>query len=689
MINKVIRIELISDLCAASGDGFAGVVDTDICYNDNGLPYIPSKRLKGCLRECALDILSVDDSFKYKNDFKRLFGKIGSDKSAEMTLGNGQLKDSEDFKGMSLVQNIENFTHTRTRTKMENGKASRDTLRTMRVINKGNIFEFPVTLDKNLEDFLKKCIASLRAMGLNRSRGLGEVKCTLEDAESDRKAVFAYHDLGDEAMLLYGFTLIEPVISAERSGKPYACEDYIFGSAILGAFADKYIKKYGLDEEFYNIFLKDNVIFTAAMPCVDDDVYYPAPHSLKTNKIKKDLADDSEGEFKENNEAKNPICKRLGGFVTFVGKSDKGRIIVKKLTPNKTVFLHHFRSHDKAVGKATKSDGELYSYEALSEGQSFVGKIIGSKSYIEKLKELFDDSDVLRLGRSRTAQYGKVHISAYNKLISSGSMKLNKGDTFRLVAVTPLIIENEYGINTTNLDVAKKTLADAKRLGDELRIVKSMCTETTVAGYNSKWRLPKAQQRAIAEGSVIVFEYSGDGAEITDGFIGLRTGEGFGQFMVEPVPDWDAFELYEKPATLGRVAKIVGRKSIATMGAQYGSNCENPPLNTGLHGIIAAIATNSDFNRLAELLCNIKQPQLLQTYLSFLCDKNEMYFMTDPEHLEPKHIVKLMAEHAEKLFCDRDTKEHYTLFAEYITAAANRIRQIRRINEAEEESSDE
>ncbi|MDR2940153.1 MAG: hypothetical protein LBV08_07530, partial [Clostridiales bacterium] len=58
-VDKVIRVELISDLCPASGNGFAGVVDTDVCFDGLGLPYIPGKRLKGCLRECGLDILSV------------------------------------------------------------------------------------------------------------------------------------------------------------------------------------------------------------------------------------------------------------------------------------------------------------------------------------------------------------------------------------------------------------------------------------------------------------------------------------------------------------------------------------------------------------------------------------------------------------------------------------------------------
>ena len=46
-------ITLKSDLCAGSGYSYAGIVDSDLCYDIYGIPYIPAKRLKGCLREAA------------------------------------------------------------------------------------------------------------------------------------------------------------------------------------------------------------------------------------------------------------------------------------------------------------------------------------------------------------------------------------------------------------------------------------------------------------------------------------------------------------------------------------------------------------------------------------------------------------------------------------------------------------
>ena len=54
-------ITLKSDLCVGSGYSYAGIIDSDICYDALGLPYIPARRLKGCLREAA-ELIGLSDS---------------------------------------------------------------------------------------------------------------------------------------------------------------------------------------------------------------------------------------------------------------------------------------------------------------------------------------------------------------------------------------------------------------------------------------------------------------------------------------------------------------------------------------------------------------------------------------------------------------------------------------------------
>ncbi|WP_283657831.1 hypothetical protein [Paenibacillus sp. RC343] len=62
MIQAWLEITLHSELCAATGDSIAGMVDTDIA-TEAGLPIIPSKRIKGCLRAVGQNLLDWGDSW--------------------------------------------------------------------------------------------------------------------------------------------------------------------------------------------------------------------------------------------------------------------------------------------------------------------------------------------------------------------------------------------------------------------------------------------------------------------------------------------------------------------------------------------------------------------------------------------------------------------------------------------------
>ena len=48
-----LTIKLLSDSCTCSGETYNSMVDMDVVYDENGLPYIPAKRIKGCIREAA------------------------------------------------------------------------------------------------------------------------------------------------------------------------------------------------------------------------------------------------------------------------------------------------------------------------------------------------------------------------------------------------------------------------------------------------------------------------------------------------------------------------------------------------------------------------------------------------------------------------------------------------------------
>ena len=71
--SKKLEIELLSDLCAASGEVHNSLIDCDVTYDEYGIPYIPAKRLKGCIREAALELFEL--GIITKEQYDKLFGE--------------------------------------------------------------------------------------------------------------------------------------------------------------------------------------------------------------------------------------------------------------------------------------------------------------------------------------------------------------------------------------------------------------------------------------------------------------------------------------------------------------------------------------------------------------------------------------------------------------------------------------
>ena len=81
MESKWLEIELRSELCAATGDGGSGGIDTEIAHV-HGLPIIPAKRLKGCLLEVAKEL--QDWGLATGEEVAKLFGAPGQENSGAL-----------------------------------------------------------------------------------------------------------------------------------------------------------------------------------------------------------------------------------------------------------------------------------------------------------------------------------------------------------------------------------------------------------------------------------------------------------------------------------------------------------------------------------------------------------------------------------------------------------------------------
>ena len=64
-----IEMELLSDAIPGSGEGLAGIIDSDITYNEFGIPYIPAKRKPYQINKIAIFSVRCNKTTRVKPDF--------------------------------------------------------------------------------------------------------------------------------------------------------------------------------------------------------------------------------------------------------------------------------------------------------------------------------------------------------------------------------------------------------------------------------------------------------------------------------------------------------------------------------------------------------------------------------------------------------------------------------------------
>lgn len=208
-----LTVKLLSPSLIGSAEGFGAIIDSDIVFDENGIPFIPSKRVRGLLRDSAIEVLEIfylsginiikfskkEDSFDIIDE---LFGKAGQSYSSPLFISNLNVIEYENMKrwlsylswnfpafvNPEKVRNY--FTEIRQQTSIdeERGVAKKHSLRTIRVAKKGLEFEGNLYLYEERDDFKKllyfACL-NLRRLGTRRTRGFGEIECRLFDKQGE------------------------------------------------------------------------------------------------------------------------------------------------------------------------------------------------------------------------------------------------------------------------------------------------------------------------------------------------------------------------------------------------------------------------------------------------------------------------------------------------------------------------
>ena len=221
-----LKIKLKSSMLPGSGSGAGAMIDNDVIWDECGLPYIPGKRIKGCLKDAALEVLDMfslnrenlsklgflfynineisnDLNSEQEPIIKDLFGVPDNEQKSCITINNLFIKNQKEITqwleyllaqedSIVTLEKIKNqFTEIRTSTTIDHktGVAKKNSLRTSRYLIKDLVFNGEIDLDdsnnqKKIKDWKKilgLACANFKIMGTRRNRGTGDIKCTLWD----------------------------------------------------------------------------------------------------------------------------------------------------------------------------------------------------------------------------------------------------------------------------------------------------------------------------------------------------------------------------------------------------------------------------------------------------------------------------------------------------------------------------
>lgn len=532
---------LKSDAIPGSGTSLAGIIDRDIAYDKLGLPFIPAKRIKGVLKESAEDL-------RLKN-IEEIFGKKYNDKGVELRISNGHLEHNEDYKELLNAKEVNTFlpkqavldffTYTRSQTTIEDGVAKENSLRVSRVLKKGLGFAFEIQCeDKHKSDLAKICKVT-RSFGSSRTRGFGEIELKLVESESSNDSVHKIEfDPQSEATTKLKLTVenIQQLLLSSTPGKSQVSDDYINGSAVLGALAWNYLQNNSDDERFNELFLSGKVSFGNLYPIKRNDKnkrpYFPSPLSIKKVKTVKSNKYNSEY-FDHSNLEDEKILEDVifkGGFPSYSSLSLQNKIGVVK-----NVEAHHRRDENRHIAKSTKKgSGNFFQFEVIEQGQAFSGEITGPEKLLSKLQNSLPENGEIWFGKSKTGQYGKCSISWEKSDYYGDNLEWDADESMKFIFRSDMILLNENGFATGDVNLFVSQLENKLEIGrDSLKLTKCFSKTVNTGGFMGVWRLPRIQKTGISAGAVIDLKnISGkliEADNIESMVFGDRTEDGFGR----------------------------------------------------------------------------------------------------------------------------------------------------------------
>lgn len=536
-----IKIVLKSDLCASSGESMGNAIDSEICVDSYGFPYLPARRIKGCLRHAA-DLLT-DMGMPIEKEVQELFGDAFG-KEGEFSLMDAQLvgatamqdvlkdlknqNDKHPLKKLAQPRNITGlFSTVRGQTALEEGIKVDNSLRFIRVLNHYNplnvakdeeiVFIAPIYLDTtaNKKEIFKDICQATKHMGLNRNRGLGNVSLTYCEDKKEENST-EYHvtkpdTLSERVKVSYQISLDSPVTLPGCD----SMETAIPARSVIGCMAAGYLRL-GKDEKnqaFQDLFLNGTANWSSLTPVIEGKASAPIPMFLMKLKNR-------------NGEVINTYAQKDSNWKAAKPKTMEGTYAVTQedgfsfATPGTHILYHNSRQKQ-----------ELYMQTSLDQGMVYGGNVEIPSAYLEQVLELLEKAN-WRFGRSKTAQYSICTLlkDIVVSNVEEDIIDTTEGENIYVVLKSNLVLQNE-GKYEVDSKTVRKILADTLGLKDKKEYAIDYCRYGTVGGFQTMWHLQKPHVPVVLAGSVYCFLAKGDPVPSS-----IRIGdflhEGFGECSV-------------------------------------------------------------------------------------------------------------------------------------------------------------
>lgn len=537
-----LSLTTLTNVLISSGKS-ATLIDTDIEFHKTGFPFIRARTLKGLLKESMQEVCEIENLGKQKTDeiLKALFGEGGTDKNTAMLCFDNlylpnwaTLKKEVQHAGIASSQILKEYTTTIQQTAIDQNEIAKDTsLRNYRVLKPNLIFEGVLeTTGMQYAAFLDKAILNLRYAGTRRNRGFGRIRLSATAIETQEKK-YEPLKITDQSSLSIKVTTMHPVVLGLKFGDQNTVntQTYLSGNQLRGLIIGMYLKKRGSfdDREFFDLFisgkLKFNYAFLNNSKPVPLNIHYKKSNNISGRHPINVFLTDGE------------ITRPFGGMVT---ESPSG--FVKEI-PSTTLFFHNSRE-DRTAGKSTEDQqiGGIFYYEALDEDQQFEGSIEGDTALLKTLTLYLPAYFETHIGKSRSAQYGKVSVDITPVSKNKKSVSVTPGKLYIVKLETPLILFNRNGFPECT------QYAFSNALGNKIKIEKILDAATgfvKIEQYNQSWQSKSGKMDAYKEGSVFIVKSSTNTEIEQEFYLGEWNEQGYGKCSIEEYNDAKKYEFSE------------------------------------------------------------------------------------------------------------------------------------------------